>query len=87
MSKDLGFSRCGATLKQLLDLIRRSEPNDTSGAGLRVGARNMGKRLQWTFKKEEVRELLVRLGRHKAMFQLALGADTLYVRAPIDDVF
>lgn len=66
---------CRETLEQLRDIIDRLEerPGDT--------LKNARKKLRWVSKEDAIRILVAKIERHKSSFQLAISADSLYVKS------
>ena len=64
---------CHQTLEQLRDTILALEVHSDE----RI--KNVSRRLRWPFKENEIRDLLVKIGRHKSSFQLAISVDNMYV--------
>lgn len=75
---DLVLMDCEASLKRVVDVMMKSQLKQGEGI------RNAGKRMMWGVRKEEVAELLERLGRCKVNLQVALAVDGMYGLPGID---
>jgi hypothetical protein len=66
---------CRDALEELRDMIVRLErrPGET--------LKNAGKRLRWPCKEDAIQGLIAKIERYKSGFQLAISADSLYVKS------
>jgi hypothetical protein len=63
---------CQQILKELTEELRKSNPS------MAHGLKKAAKTLVWPFKKSDIESRVLRLGRHKQDFQLALATLNMY---------